>query len=80
MAPFGGANLYSIGLGYRWDKDTEIDMNLSYLQSIETIPADTSCNVNCDNITNIIYNPYAGLNIKTSLRVVMAGLSFRTKF
>lgn len=80
MAPFGGANLYSIGMGYKWDKNTEIDMNLSYLQSIETIPANTSCNVNCDNITNIIYNPYAGLDIKTSLRVVMAGLSFRTKF
>jgi hypothetical protein len=55
-------------------------MNLSYLQSIETIPANGSCNVNCDNITNIIYNPYAGLDIKTSLRVVSAGLSFRTKF
>ncbi|WP_372964594.1 OmpP1/FadL family transporter [Marinobacter sp.] len=80
MAPFGGANLYSVGMGYRWDKNTEIDMNLSYLQSIETIPADSSCNVNCDNITNIIYNPYAGLEIKTSTRVVMAGLSFRTKF
>lgn len=80
MAPFGGANLYSIGMGYQWDKDTEIDMNLSYLHSVETIPADTSCNVNCDNITNIIYNPYANMNIKTSLRVVMAGLSFRTKF
>ena len=80
MAPFGGANLYSIGMGYQWDKDTEIDMNLSYLHSVESIPADTSCNVNCDNITNIIYNPYAGLDIKTSLRVVMAGLSFRTRF
>ena len=80
MAPFGGANLYSIGMGYQWDKDTEIDMNLSYLHSVESIPADTSCNLNCDNITNIIYNPYAGLDVKTSLRVVMAGLSFRTKF
>ena len=80
MAPFGGANLYSVGMGYKWDKDTEIDMNLSYLQSIETIPANTSCNINYDNITNIIYNPYAGLDVKTSLRVVMAGLSFRTKF
>ena len=80
MAPFGGANLYSIGMGYRWDKDTEIDMNLSYLQSIETVPANGSCNLNCDNITNIIYNPYAGLDVKTSLRVVTAGLSFRTKF
>ncbi|WP_148863085.1 OmpP1/FadL family transporter [Marinobacter fonticola] len=80
MAPFGGANLYSVGMGYRWDRDTQIDMNLSYLHSIEEIPADTSCNINCDGITNIIYNPYAGLDVKTSLRVVMAGLSFRTKF
>lgn len=80
MAPFGGANLYSVGMGYKWDKDTEIDMNLSYLHSVESIPADTSCNLNCDNISNIIYNPYAGLDVKTSLRVVMAGLSFRTKF
>lgn len=80
LAPFGGANLYSIGMGYRWDRDTEIDLNLSYLQSIETIPANGSCNLNCDNITNIIYNPYAGLDVKTSLRAVLAGLSFRTKF
>lgn len=80
LAPFGGANLYSVGLGYQWDKDTVVDMNLSYLHSVERIPANTSCNVNCDNITNIIYNPYAGLDVRTSLQVVMAGLSFRTKF
>ncbi|MDX1636126.1 MAG: outer membrane protein transport protein [Marinobacter sp.] len=80
MAPLGDANLYSIGMGYRWDKDTEIDLNLSYMQSIETIPANGSCNLNCDNITNIIYNPYAGLDVKTSFRVASAGLSFRTKF
>jgi long-subunit fatty acid transport protein len=80
LAPFGGANLYSIGMGYRWDRDTEIDLNLSYLHSIETIPANGSCNLNCDNITNIIYNPYAGLDVKTSLRAILAGLSFRTKF
>ncbi|ROU01678.1 aromatic hydrocarbon degradation protein [Marinobacter sp. R17] len=80
MAPFGGANLYSVGMGYRWDRDTQIDMNLSYLESIEKIPADSSCNLNCTGITNIIYNPYAGLDVKTRLRVVMAGLTFRTKF
>ncbi len=80
MAPLGDANLYSIGMGYRWDKDTEIDLNLSYMQSIEMIPANGSCNLNCDNITNIIYNPYAGLDVKTSFRIASAGLSFRTKF
>ncbi len=80
MAPFGDTKLYSVGLGYRWDRDTQIDMNLSYLHSVEEIPANSSCNVNCTGITNIIYNPYAGLDVKTSLRVVMAGLSFRTRF
>ena len=80
LAPFGGANLYSVGLGYRWDRDTEIDLNLSFLQSIESNPANGSCNLNCDNITNIIYNPYAGLDVKTRLLAVLAGLSFRTKF
>ena len=80
LAPFGGANLYGVGMGYRWDRDTEIDLNLSYLQSIESIPADGSCNLNCNNITNVVYNPFAGLDVKTSLRVVTAGLSFRTKF
>jgi long-subunit fatty acid transport protein len=80
LAPFGGTKLYGVGMGYRWDRDTEIDLNLSYLHSIETIPANGSCNLNCDNITNIIYNPYAGLDVKTSLRAVLAGLSFRTKF
>ncbi|MDI9245729.1 outer membrane protein transport protein [Marinobacter sp. CHS3-4] len=80
LGPFGDAHLYSVGMGYRWDRDTEIDLNLSYLQSIENIPANGSCNLNCDNITNIIYNPYAGLDVRTSLRAVLAGLSFRTKF
>jgi long-subunit fatty acid transport protein len=80
MAPFGGANLYSVGLGYRWSKSTELDVSLSYVQSIEYIPANGSSNANLDSLTNIIYNPYAGLDIKTSLRAVLAGISFRKQF
>ena len=80
MAPFGGANLWGVGMGYQWSKNTHIDMSLAYLHSQEYIPANTSCNVNCTDLTNLIYNPYAGLDIKTSLTAVLAGLSFRTKF
>lgn len=80
MAPFGGTNMYSVGLGYRWSKTTELDVSLSYLHSIEYIPANGSSNVNLDSLTNIIYNPYAGLDIKTSLRTVLAGISFRKQF
>ncbi|MCP5160519.1 MAG: outer membrane protein transport protein [Hahellaceae bacterium] len=80
MAPFGGANLYGVGLGYQWSKDTVIDANISYVQSVEYIPANGSCNINCDNLTNLIYNPYAGLDVKTSLRFAAVGVSFRTAF
>ncbi len=80
MAPFGNARMYGVGLGYQWSKDAVIDLSLTYLQSIQFTPADGSCNLNCDNITNIVYNPYAGLDVKTSLRVVTAGINFRTKF
>ncbi|MDO3722534.1 outer membrane protein transport protein [Marinobacter sp. chi1] len=80
LAPLGDAKLYSLGMGYKWDRDTNVDLFLAYMQTIEYIPANGSCNVNCDNLTNIIYNPYAGLDIKTSMRIAMAGLSFRTKF
>lgn len=80
LAPFGDTKLYSVGMGYQWDKDTVVDGSISYLHSIEYIPANGSCNLNCDNITNIVYNPYAGLDVKTSLRLAMAAISFRTKF
>ena len=80
MAPFGDSILYGLGFGYRWSRDTQIDANLNFLQSREYIPANSSCNLNCDNITNIIYNPYAGLDVRTRLTLAMAGLSFRTKF
>lgn len=80
QAPIGKSYLYGAGMGYQWDKDTVVDMSLSFMQSIENIPANGSCNVNCDNISNVVNNPFAGLDIKTRLRFFGAGLSFRTKF
>ncbi len=77
---FGDSILWGAGLGYQWDRDTVIDAHISYLQSIEYIPANGSCNLNCDNLTNIIYNPYAGLDVKTRVRFAALGISYRTKF
>ena len=77
MTPFGSTNLYGLGMGYQWDKKTTIDANISYMISQEYIPADGSCNVNCDNLTNIIYNPYAALDVRTTLKFAAVGISFR---
>ena len=77
---FGDAIMWGAGFGYQWDRDTTLDAHISYMQSIEYIPANGSCNLNCDNLTNIIYNPYAGLDVKTSVRFASLGFSFTTKF
>lgn len=46
---------FSLGLSWReqWDR---IDYT--------PLPANTACNVNCTGIDNIVYNPYAGLDVQ----------------
>ena len=80
MVPINKARYYSLGLGYKWDKDTDIDLAIATLRSEDNIPAGTSCLANCTGIDNVVYNPYAGLDIKTSATINMVGLAFRTAF
>lgn len=80
MVPINEARYYSLGLGYKWDKDTDIDLGIGMLHSKDEIPANTSCAANCTGIDNVVYNPYAGLDIKTEAKITMIGLAFRTKF
>ncbi len=80
MVPINKARYYSLGLGYKWDKDTDIDLAIATLRSEDHIPQDTSCLANCTGIDNVVYNPYAGLDIKTSATINMVGLAFRTAF
>ncbi|GLQ33220.1 OmpP1/FadL family transporter [Litoribrevibacter albus] len=80
LAPLGDVHFFSTGLGYTWDKDTELSFDLSFLQSKEYIPADTSDGLNIDSVTNLVYNPYAGMDVETKLTLVLAGMTFRTKF
>jgi len=80
LVPINEARYYSIGLGYQWDKDTEIDLAFGTLRSKDSIPANTSCAVNCTGIDDIIYNPYAGLDIETEATINIVGMAFRTSF
>jgi len=80
LVPINEARYYSLGLGYKWDKDTEIDLGIATLQSKDSIPANTSCMANCTGIDNIVYNPYAGLDIETESSITLVGLAFRTSF
>lgn len=80
LVPINEAKYYSLGLGYKWDKDTDIDLGIAQLRSKDEIPANTSCAANCTGIDNVVYNPYAGLDIKTEATVTIMGLAFRTRF
>ena len=80
MVPINEAKYYSLGLGYKWDKETDIDLGIAQLRSKDEIPANTSCAANCTGIDNVVYNPYAGLDIKTEATVTILGLAFRTRF
>ncbi|WP_229149837.1 OmpP1/FadL family transporter [Alcanivorax sp. 1008] len=80
MVPINEARYYSLGLGYKWDKDTDIDLAIATMRSRDNIPANTSTLGNSEGIDNIVYNPYAGLDIKTETTINMVGLAFRTAF
>lgn len=80
LVPINDAQLFGAGIGYLFDKDTEIDLTAMYLRSEDTIPANTSCNVNCTGINNTIYNPYAGLDVHTKADVIIMGIAYRTRW
>lgn len=80
LVPINDAELFGGGIGYQFDKDTEIDLTAMYLRSKDTIPANTSCNVNCTGINNTVYNPYAGLDVKTQADIIIMGLAYRTRW
>lgn len=80
LVPINQAQMYGLGLGYQFDRDTDIDLTMMYLYSKDGIPANTSCNVNCTGIDNIVYNPYAGLDVQTKATISMVGIAYRTKW
>lgn len=78
--PVGDMNMWGAGFGYKWDKRTDISMSVFYMQSTDAIPSNTSCNLNCTNLTNVIYNPFAGLDVKFTTRIYGMGVSFNRTF
>lgn len=78
--PIGDMKNWGIGFGYKWDKKTQVSASMFYMQSVDYIPNNTSCNLNCTNLTNVIYNPYAGLDVKFSTRIFGLGVGFRRQF
>lgn len=80
LAPINSAKMFGLGLGYRFDPDTDIDLSLMHLMSRDTVPAGSSSLLNRTGVDNLVYNPYAGLDAKTKATVNIMGLVYRTRW
>lgn len=80
VVPMPDTKLYSIGANYRISESTDISLAASYLTGDFNAPANSSCNLNCTNFFNIVYNPYAGLDVTGGIRVRYFGMTLTKRF
>ena len=79
--PIGDGNLYSVGAGYQWSKDSRFDVALGYVRMRATVPAGSSTNANSeDQYNNFLYNPYSGLNFKSAVDAYLVEFAYTTHF
>ncbi|NHB59377.1 putative pilus system OmpP1/FadL family transporter FilD [Acinetobacter shaoyimingii] len=80
MVPINNAQMFGLGVGYRFDEDTDLDLSVAFLRSRDNIPAGTSSLANKDGVNNLLLNPYAGLNVATNTKILILGLNYRTRW
>ena len=80
VAPLPDTKVYSLGFNYKVDDKTDINFGASYMKGSFNAPANSSCNLNCTNFFNLIYNPYAGLDVSGDIRVRYVGASYNKRF
>lgn len=80
IAPLPDTKLYSAGLNIKIGKNSDLSLTGSYMVGKYSVPANTDCNLNCNIFLNVIYNPYAGLDVAGDFRVRYVGLDFTHRF
>ena len=80
MYPFNEAVFYGLGFSYQWKKNTLFDVAIGHFRSHDEIPAGTSTNLNAVTLDNLKYNPYAGLDAETSVKITFFEFSYQSEF
>jgi long-subunit fatty acid transport protein len=80
ISPLPDLTVKSIGIGYANKNGLRIDAVASYASGRFDIPGDGSCNLNCTNFFNAVYNPYAGLDVNGGIRIRYFGLTLAKPF
>lgn len=80
IAPLPDLNVYSFGFQFKFSENTDLNFGASYARGSFNLPANTSCSLNCDKFFNVLYNPYAGLDVKGGTSLQYMGISINHKF
>jgi len=80
IAPMPELPVKSIGASYELRDGMKIDAGFSFAKGRFYVPANTDCNLNCTNFFNVIYNPYAGLDVGGTLVLRYFGLKITQPF
>lgn len=80
LVPLGEADLYSIGFGYNLDRYSRVDMAFGYLYSSFDIDSGVSKNANGTKAGDVVYNPYAYLDLSGTTTAYIVALSYDERF
>jgi long-subunit fatty acid transport protein len=80
IVPLPDLHIKSLGMGLDLGDGLRMDATASYATAKFYLPAETSCNLNCSNFFNVIYNPYGGLDVTGGVRIRYFGVSLSRPF
>ncbi len=79
IAPMPDLPVKSAGINLAMG-DYKLDFGASVAKGHFSVPANTSCDLNCTNFFNVIYNPYAGLDVNGTIVLRYFGMKITRPF
>jgi long-subunit fatty acid transport protein len=80
LAPFGAAVLLGAGFAWQLSPQALLEVGIGRLVSRTSVSADTSKNANSMGYDNLIYNPYAGYHLTSSVIAHLLEVSYQSAF
>jgi len=80
IAPLPDMKVRSLGVSYTTSDGTRFDIGASVAKGRYKVPANASCNLNCTDFFNVIYNPYAGLDVQGETVLRYGGVTMTHPF
>lgn len=80
LVPIADADLYTVGAGWLLDKFTRLDIAFGYMASSFEAKSGESHNANATKAGDVVYNPYAYLDVSAKTTAYLFTLSYDQRF